>query len=68
LGRPVAAGGRLRVRRRPRTEAIAGQLTGFSGILQVDGYAAYKALARDHVARFGWLFVWRMRDANSSSV
>src|SRR5712672_1017044 len=30
------------------TEAIAGQLTGFSGILQVDGYAAYKALARDH--------------------
>jgi len=23
-------------------------LTGFSGILQVDGYAAYKALARDH--------------------
>jgi hypothetical protein len=28
------------------TEAIAGQLTGFSGILQVDGYAAYKALAR----------------------
>ncbi|MEY9590589.1 transposase [Bradyrhizobium yuanmingense] len=30
------------------TEAIAGQLTGFSGILQVDGYAAYKALARGH--------------------
>jgi transposase len=30
------------------TEEIAGQLTGFSGILQVDGYAAYKALARDH--------------------
>jgi hypothetical protein len=28
------------------TEEIAGQLTGFSGILQVDGYAAYKALAR----------------------
>src|SRR5258705_10661609 len=27
------------------TEGIAGQLTGFSGILQVDGYAAYKALA-----------------------
>ena len=23
-------------------------MTGFSGILQVDGYAAYKALARDH--------------------
>jgi hypothetical protein len=30
------------------TEEIAGQLTGFSGILQVDGYAAYKALAREH--------------------
>jgi transposase len=30
------------------TEEIAGQLTDFSGILQVDGYAAYKALARDH--------------------
>nr|WP_244981148.1 IS66 family transposase [Bradyrhizobium elkanii] len=30
------------------TEEIAGQLTGFSGILQVDGYAAYKALARGH--------------------
>ncbi|MCP1758605.1 MULTISPECIES: IS66 family transposase [Bradyrhizobium] len=30
------------------TEEIAGQLTGFSGILQVDGYAAYKALARHH--------------------
>src|ERR1700688_2605816 len=30
------------------TEEIARQLTGFSGILQVDGYAAYKALARDH--------------------
>lgn len=30
------------------TEEIAGQLTGFSGILQVDGYAAYKALARSH--------------------
>src|SRR6266404_7439414 len=28
------------------TKEIAGQLTGFSGILQVDGYAAYKALAR----------------------
>ncbi len=27
---------------------IAGQLRGFSGILQVDGYAAYKALARGH--------------------
>jgi transposase len=31
------------------TDAIAGQLAGFSGILQVDGYAAYKALARGHV-------------------
>src|SRR2546430_3613691 len=30
------------------TAEIAGQLTGFSGILQVDGYAAYKALARGH--------------------
>ena len=30
------------------TEEIAGQLMGFSGILQVDGYAAYKALARGH--------------------
>jgi transposase len=30
------------------TEKIAEQLTGFSGILQVDGYAAYKALARGH--------------------
>src|SRR6202008_2639938 len=30
------------------TDAIAGQLADFSGILQVDGYAAYKALARGH--------------------
>src|SRR5713226_3824086 len=30
------------------TDQIAGQLTGFSDILQVDGYAAYKALARGH--------------------
>ncbi|MCP1838626.1 transposase [Bradyrhizobium sp. USDA 4538] len=30
------------------TAEIARQLMGFSGILQVDGYAAYKALARDH--------------------
>jgi transposase len=30
------------------TDKIAAQLTGFSGILQVDGYAAYKALARGH--------------------
>src|ERR1700684_2271109 len=57
MGRSLAAGGCLRVRRRPRhyvsaaargAEEIAGQLTGFSGILQVDGYAAYKALARGH--------------------
>ena len=26
---------------------IAGQLSGFSGVLQVDGYAAYKALVKD---------------------
>lgn len=32
----------------PGTAEIAGQLTGFSGILQVDGYAACKALARSH--------------------
>lgn len=32
------------------THEIAGQLSGFSGILQVDGYAAYKALARDRGA------------------
>jgi transposase len=30
------------------TDKIAGQLTGFSGIPQVDGYAAYNALARGH--------------------
>jgi hypothetical protein len=30
------------------TDKIAGQLAGFSGILQVDGYAAYKALAHGH--------------------
>jgi transposase len=30
------------------TAKIAPQLAGFSGVLQVDGYAAYKALARDH--------------------
>lgn len=30
------------------TNEIAGKLMGFSGIPQVDGYAAYKALARDH--------------------
>ena len=31
------------------TKKIAAQLAGFSGILQVDGYAAYKALARGHL-------------------
>jgi transposase len=31
------------------TDEIARQLTGFSGILQVDGNSAYRALARDHV-------------------
>src|SRR5207245_6188489 len=30
------------------TDKIAGQLVDVSGILQVDGYAAYKALARRH--------------------
>ncbi|MGY8669129.1 transposase [Bradyrhizobium sp. UFLA05-109] len=30
------------------TEEIAGQLKGFSGNLQVDRYATYKALARAH--------------------
>ena len=29
-------------------DKIAGQPAGFSGILQVDGYAACKAVARDH--------------------
>jgi transposase len=32
------------------TAEIASQLAGFSGILQVDGYAAYKALARSRPA------------------
>ena len=45
LGGSIAAGGRLCVRRWPRQEEIAGQLSGFSGLLQVDGYAAYKSLA-----------------------
>jgi hypothetical protein len=47
------------------TEEIAGQLTGFSGILQVDGYAAYKALAA-MAARSSSHFVSPMPDANSS--
>ena len=37
----VYAGGR-------GTDKIALHLAGLSGILQVDDYAAYKALARDH--------------------
>jgi transposase len=32
------------------TNAVAEQLAGFSGILQVDGYGAYKALARGRTA------------------
>jgi len=46
-GRPVAARSPT-CSRRSRHREIAGQLTGFSGILQVDGYAAYKALPRGH--------------------
>jgi len=43
LGRPVAPRRSPTCRRGPRTpRAIAGHWTGFSGILQVDGYAAYK--------------------------
>lgn len=30
------------------SDEIAGQLAGFAGILQVDGYSAYKSLARGH--------------------
>lgn len=44
------AGGRLCVRRRPRHHKIAGQFDRLFRILQVDGYAAYKALARNHRA------------------
>ena len=40
MGRPIADG--------RGADKVAGQLAGFSGILQVDGYAAYKALARGH--------------------
>jgi len=32
---------------KPRQEEIANQLTDFSGILQVDAYAAYKAIEKD---------------------
>ena len=48
MGRAVAARSRLCVRRWARTDKIAGQLADFSGILQGDGYAAYKVLARGH--------------------
>lgn len=39
----VFAGGRSK-------KEIASQLSGFTGILQVDGYAAYKALVKDRCA------------------
>jgi hypothetical protein len=32
-------------------QMIAAQLSGFSGVLQVDGYAAYKALVKDAQTR-----------------
>src|ERR1700709_114299 len=48
MGQPLAARGGLRVCQRPRHRGDRRTLIGFSGILQVDGYAAYKALARDH--------------------
>ena len=38
-------------RRQPRQKEIAAQLSGFEGILQVDGYAAYKALVKDEAPR-----------------
>ena len=44
----VAASRRLRIFRRPRQRQPRPAIAGFSGILQVDGYAAYKALVRDH--------------------
>ncbi|WP_256464927.1 IS66 family transposase [Bradyrhizobium sp. CW4] len=48
------------------TEEIAGRLTDFSGILQVDGYAAYKALARGQGGAIQLAFVSPMPHANSS--
>ena len=48
MGRPIAAGGRLCVRRQPRHRRDRRTIDGFCGILQVDGYAAYKARARGH--------------------
>jgi len=62
-GWPIAAGGRAYVfadGRGTRQDRRA------NGILQVDAIAAYKALARGLAARSSWLFVSRMRDANSS--
>ena len=47
------------------TDEIAGQLTGFSGVLQVDGYAAWRSPAIV-AARSSSLFVSPMPDANSS--
>jgi hypothetical protein len=44
----AAAPDRLRLPTCLPTAAARRRLTGFSGILQVDGYAAYKALARGH--------------------
>jgi transposase len=40
------------------TDNIAVQLAGFSGILQVDGYGAYKALVRDHDGAIQLAFCW----------
>lgn len=48
MGRPLAAGGGLCVCQRPRRGGDRRTITGFSSILQVDGCAAYKALARGH--------------------
>jgi hypothetical protein len=65
LGRSGTAGGGLRVRRRTRHRQGCPQLAGFSGVLQVDGYAAYKALARSAVQSSS-PSVLPMRDADSS--
>src|SRR5262245_64869123 len=48
------------------TEEIAGQLADFSGILRVDGYAAYKDSHAAMAARSSSLFVSPMLDANLS--
>jgi transposase len=50
------------------TGAILDQIgTRFTGVLQVDGYGAYKALVkRTAPAASGWRFVWRTRAGNSS--